>query len=93
MGQEREKEIKPRVDRAGRGGGPATKQNHIYVQPGHHFPVCYFRKCCDRRVLFKDNQVTVSFPDANKAGLRFLSVALSDLSFFLGVKLASEPFT
>lgn len=54
---------------------------------------CSFRKNWDRRVLLKDDQVTVSFPDDNKPGLIFLSVTISDLSLFLGLKLASEPFT
>lgn len=47
----------------------------------------------DGRVLFKDHQVTVSFPDDNKPGFIFLSVTISDLSLFLELKLASEPFT
>ena len=44
-------------------------------------------------MLLKDDQVTVSFPDDNKPGLIFLSVTISDLSLFLGLTLASEPFT
>lgn len=55
--------------------------------------VCYFRENGDRRVLFKDDQLTVSFPGDNKPELVFLSVTVSDLSLFLGLKLASEPFT
>lgn len=44
-------------------------------------------------MLWEDDQVAVSFPNDNKPGLLFLSVTISDLSLFLGVKLASEPFT
>ena len=87
MGQEREEEIKPRIDwagAAGGGGGHRAKPYWSSTMPPFSTQVCYFRKCCDRKVLFKDNRVTVSFPDANKPGLRFLSVTLSDLSLFLG---------
>lgn len=94
-GQEREEEIKPRIDRAGRGGQPENKT----ILKSHHATIfhlqysCYFRKYYGRRVLFKDDQVTVLFPDDNKLGPLFLSVTISDLSLFLGVKLASELFT
>ena len=67
-------------------GGRRTKPYWSPTMPPFSISmqVCYFRKCCDRKVLFKDNWVTVSFPDANKPGLRFPSVSLSDLSLFLG---------
>lgn len=79
----------------GRRGRPQNKtifkSDHATVS--HLQRVCYSRKNSDRRILFKDDQVTVSFPGDNKPELVFLSVTISDLSLFLGLKLASEPFT
>lgn len=67
------------------------KSDHVTVF--HLQWVCYFRKNHDRRVSLRMIKLQFHCQMIISLDLIFLSVTISDLSFFLGLKLTSEPFT